>query len=89
MPALLPVLIPGKERFPNVVRGGSWDDKAGRARCATRLASTVDWMSQDPQRPQSIWWLTEATFVGFRIVRPLEEQGNLKGIRSQVKKFDF
>jgi formylglycine-generating enzyme required for sulfatase activity len=87
--ALLPVLIPGKERFPNVVRGGSWDDKAAQARCATRLASTVDWMSQDPQRPQSIWWLTDATFVGFRVVRPLEEQENLKGLRSQVKKFDF
>ncbi|PYV34086.1 MAG: sulfatase-modifying factor protein [Acidobacteria bacterium] len=89
VPALLPVLIPGRERFPNVVRGGSWDDKAGRVRCAARLASSADWMSQDPQRPQSIWWLTDALFVGFRIVRPLEEQENLKGIRSQVKKFDF
>jgi hypothetical protein len=26
---------------------------------------------QDPQIPQSIWYLTDATFVGFRVVRPL------------------
>jgi len=39
--------------------------------------------------PQSIWWHTEATFVGFRVVRPLEEQENLKGLRSKVKRFDW
>ena len=27
---------------------------------------------------------TDATFVGFRIVRPVEEQGNLKGYRSKI-----
>jgi hypothetical protein len=26
---------------------------------------------RDPQFPKSIWWLTDAKFVGFRIVRPL------------------
>ena len=26
---------------------------------------------QDPQIPQSIWYLTDADFVGFRVVRPL------------------
>jgi hypothetical protein len=28
---------------------------------------------QDPQLPQSIWYYTDALFVGFRVVRPLEE----------------
>jgi hypothetical protein len=41
---------------------------------------------QDPQRPQSIWWHTDATGVGFRIVRPVQEQDNLKGIKSLVVK---
>jgi formylglycine-generating enzyme required for sulfatase activity len=87
-PALLPVLIPRKEKFPHVARGGSWDDKASRLRCAARQASNEDWIQEDPQRPQSIWWLTDATFVGFRVVRPLEEQENLKGLRSKVTKYD-
>ena len=26
---------------------------------------------QDPQLPKSIWYLTDAQFLGFRIVRPL------------------
>lgn len=88
LPALSPVLLPTERKFPHVVRGGSWDDKAPLLRCAARRASTDDWLMQDPQRPQSIWWLTDALFVGFRIVRPLEEQENLKGLRSKIKKWD-
>ena len=88
IPALAPVLIPGAQKYPHVARGGSWDDEAGRLRCAARLASNPDWSQQDPQRPQSIWWHTDALFVGFRVVRPLEEQDNLKGLKSQVKRYD-
>ncbi len=88
VPVLSPVLIPTEKKYPNVVRGGSWDDEASRLRCAARQPSTPDWSQQDPQRPQSIWWHTDATFVGFRVVRPLEEQENLKGLKSKVKKYD-
>ncbi len=83
-PADSPVLIPGAEHYPHVVRGGSWDDDAAKSRCAARRPSTKDWNQQDPQRPQSIWWLTDALHVGFRVVRPLEEQEDLKAVRSQV-----
>jgi formylglycine-generating enzyme required for sulfatase activity len=88
LPAEAPVLIPGPQKYPHVARGGSWDDPAGRVRCAARLASTQFWSQQDPQMPQSIWWHTDAVFVGFRVVRPLEEQQNLKGLKSQVRKYD-
>jgi formylglycine-generating enzyme required for sulfatase activity len=88
LPVEAPVLIPGPQKYPHVVRGGSWDDPASGVRCAARLASTEFWSQQDPQMPQSIWWHTEATFVGFRVVRPVEEQENLKGLKSQVKKYD-
>jgi hypothetical protein len=27
---------------------------------------------QDPQLPKSIWYLTDAQFLGFRLVRPLK-----------------
>ncbi len=88
IPTLQPVLLAGKEKFPHVARGGGWVDPTWNLRCASRLASNEAWLQQDPQRPQSIWWLTDALFVGFRIVRPLEEQDNLKGLKSQVKKYD-
>jgi hypothetical protein len=40
-------------------------------RSAARRGSHPDWKMQDPQIPQSIWYLTDAPFVGFRVVRPL------------------
>jgi formylglycine-generating enzyme required for sulfatase activity len=81
-----PVVLPSAKEYPYVARGGNWDDDAERLRSAARLASNPEWSVQDPQRPQSIWWHTDATFVGFRVVRPLQEQDNLKGLKSLVVK---
>jgi formylglycine-generating enzyme required for sulfatase activity len=83
-PILAPVFVPGPERFPHVARGGSWGEDAKKLRSAARRHSDKTWIKRDPQRPQSIWWLTDAEFVGFRIVRPVVEQENLRGLRSQV-----
>ncbi|MDQ3252806.1 MAG: formylglycine-generating enzyme family protein [Acidobacteriota bacterium] len=85
-PAMSPVVLPTERRYPHVARGGGWDQDAKFARSAARQASDKSWSRQDPQVPQSIWWHTEATNVGFRIVRPLEEQENLKGLKSKVVK---
>ena len=65
-------LSPNTKEYGRVVRGGSWDDDADKCRCAARRASDKDWKKQDPQIPQSIWYLTDATFVGFRVIRPLK-----------------
>jgi len=81
-----PVLLPTARKYPNVARGGSWDDDPKRVRCAARQASSPDWSRQDPQRPQSIWWHTDATFVGFRVVRALQEDDKLRGVKSLVTK---
>ncbi len=81
-----PVRLPSERRFPHVARGGSWDDEARRLRCAARRGSKKEWNRRDPQSPQSIWWLTDATFVGFRVVRALNEQENLRGLKSKVTK---
>lgn len=83
-PSLSPVTLPTANRFPDVTRGGSWSDTPDKCRSAYRRASNKTWIKLDPQKPQSIWWLTSAEFVGFRVVRPVEEQDNLKGIRSTV-----
>jgi formylglycine-generating enzyme required for sulfatase activity len=86
VPALTmgPVLLPTDRRYPYVTRGGSWDDPAPRLRSAARRGSSEEWNRRDPQSPQSIWWHTDASFVGFRVVRAVEEQDNLKGLRSKI-----
>ena len=62
--------------YPHVVRGGSWDDDEPAAlRCAARRASDLTWKIQDPQLPKSIWFHTDAQFLGFRVVRPLKTPG--------------
>ena len=67
-----PLLIP-KTLYPRTVRGGGWDKPAAACRSAVREGSTEDWISQDPQFPVSIWYLTDALHVGFRVVRPMQE----------------
>jgi formylglycine-generating enzyme required for sulfatase activity len=83
-PSLGPVVLPTDLRFSHVARGGSWLEEANRCRSAARRGSDKTWIRLDPQRPQSIWWLTSAEFIGFRVVRAVEEQDNLKGLRSKV-----
>ncbi|WP_437204707.1 formylglycine-generating enzyme family protein [Planctomicrobium sp. SH664] len=68
--AVFPLCVPNGDEYPRVVRGGSWSDDPELLRSAARVASSDDWKIQDPQLPKSIWWLTDAQFVGFRVVRP-------------------
>ena len=69
--------------YPRVVRGGSWMFEPLQARSAARLASHRDWKEQDPDLPPSAWYLTDALFVGFRVIRPFrvpspQERSNLR-----------
>lgn len=66
-----PLQTPTKT-YPRVVRGGAWSDKPNRLRSAARRPSSKKWKKRDPQIPKSLWWHTDAPFVGFRVVRPLE-----------------
>ena len=58
--------------YPNVARGGSWDDDPELLRSSARKASEAAWKMRDPQLPKSKWYLTDAQFLGFRVVRPLK-----------------
>lgn len=66
-------LVEKADLYPTVVRGGSWDDDAQDLRSAARMQSSSIWKQRDPQIPKSNWWMTDASFVGFRIVRPLHK----------------
>jgi formylglycine-generating enzyme required for sulfatase activity len=58
--------------YPHSVRGGSWNDDTTLCRSAARRGSERAWKMTDPQLPKSIWYLTDAQWVGFRLVRPLK-----------------
>lgn len=58
--------------YPRPARGGSWDHNPEFLRSAARLPSHPDWKIQDPQLPKSIWYHTDAQFLGMRLVRPLK-----------------
>lgn len=64
-----PVLF-GFAEYPHVARGGSWDDEIDKLRCAARQFSDAAWKMRDPQLPKSRWYLTDAQFLGWRVVRP-------------------
>ncbi|MDZ7694066.1 MAG: SUMF1/EgtB/PvdO family nonheme iron enzyme [Balneolaceae bacterium] len=64
-----PVFLPD-ELYPRSLRGGAWTHEATELRCGNRLNSIKRWKRRDPQLPKSRWWLTDAPFVGFRLVRP-------------------
>ena len=71
-------LVEPTKLYPRVVRGGSWIDEPTVLRSAARVASAPDWKEQDPQIPKSIWYHTDADFVGFRVVRPLADETEKK-----------
>ena len=53
---------------PPVARGGAYDSDAGEVGCEARRTQTSAWNASDPQLPKSQWWLSDAPFVGFRLV---------------------
>lgn len=52
-----------------VVRGGSFrDTEVGPA---ARSVQDDSWSERDPQLPRSRWWLSDAPFAGFRVLREI------------------
>ncbi len=59
----------------HVVRGGSYRSEAPELRVADRdFTKTEAWVETDPQIPKSIWWYSDATHVGFRVVCEYEKE---------------
>jgi formylglycine-generating enzyme required for sulfatase activity len=82
--SLRPVTVPTARKWSHVVRGGSWADPPDRCRSAARRVSDVSWQKRDPERPRSIWWLTDMDVVGFRVALAEDEQPDLVGLRPKV-----
>ncbi len=67
-----PWVIPTR-RHPRTVKGGSYDDNPEDCTCKSRLKSRARWQARDPQIPKSKWWNPDSPFVGFRIIRPIQQ----------------
>lgn len=51
-----------------VLCGGTYSDKAAAQTPYARARQTPAWQEEDPQLPKSQWWLSNGSFVGFRVV---------------------
>jgi len=67
-----PELFP-TTRHPRLLKGGAYTDGATELRCANKTKWLPEWNRRDPQIPKSKWWLTDAPYAGFRLVRPLKQ----------------
>lgn len=60
-------MSPGE--YAPVLKGGAWTTPAADLGVGKRQGILPTWFDRDPNRPRSLWWLTDARFVGFRVVR--------------------
>ncbi|VAW12079.1 Serine/threonine kinase, partial [hydrothermal vent metagenome] len=70
--ALNPWNIP-KKIHPRVYRGGSWNDDSKDLSSTKRYKSGFYLQKDDPQIPKSLWWYTNSSFIGFRLVSPYNQ----------------
>ena len=62
-----------------VVRGGSFRSDPADLRSAARDRTRSEACRMtDPQAPKSIWWYSDCTDVGFRVVREMTLEGDLR-----------
>ena len=64
--------VPVTKRYPTVYRGGSWNDDPDKLRSAARGHTDPALKMIDPQVPKSLWYFTNAPWLGFRVIRPLK-----------------
>lgn len=68
--------------YPKITKGGHYLSSASFFSGNLRIPSDPVWNRRDPQEPKSRWWITDAPFVGFRIVRPL-----IQPSKEEIEKF--
>ena len=52
--------------------GASYVSTADEVSPSFRAEQTYEWNETDPQIPKSEWWLSDGSFVGFRVVRDFD-----------------
>lgn len=63
-----------KKGQEHVIRGGSFKSDAKDIRSAARdFTKTRAWLVTDPQMPKSVWWYSDCSDIGFRVVCEVDE----------------
>jgi formylglycine-generating enzyme required for sulfatase activity len=70
--------------YAPVLRGGAYTSTKAEATFASRTLVVPGWYESDPNRPRSSWWLSNAPFAGFRVVR-VEEPGDWAAYAPKVE----
>lgn len=71
------------------VRGAAWISPASEARHANRQKVLDEkWLVRDPKTPIRAWWLTDAPFVGFRVVRTADDGASAEERQAARKKLE-
>lgn len=58
-----------------VACGGSWREEAEDVTAASTAEQDWEWNMTDPQIPKSPWWLSDASWVGMRMICEDENEG--------------
>jgi formylglycine-generating enzyme required for sulfatase activity len=69
------------QQYPRAIRGGSYEAEAVDCRSAARRASNKDLNDKDPQLPKSPHWLSDAFWLGFRVVSPAVEPSEAEKLK--------
>ncbi len=64
--------IKATKPYPHVTKGGHWKQQLSYLAASKRHPSAPEWKKTDPQDPKSQWYLSDAPWLGFRIVRPVK-----------------
>jgi formylglycine-generating enzyme required for sulfatase activity len=59
--------VTGRDGKP-ITKGGCYRDEADKLKVIAGALQERSWNASDPQIPKSTWWLSDGSFVGFRIV---------------------
>lgn len=58
-----------------IAMGGSYKQPEAECTPTSQMQQASNWNASDPQIPKSRWWLADCSWVGFRFVVPIEEEG--------------
>lgn len=57
-----------------VLRGGCWESATTEVTAESRLGFEEDWILNDPNVPPGVWWVPEGSQLGFRVLRPGDDE---------------
>jgi sulfatase modifying factor 1 len=75
--------------FAPVLKGGCWSSPAAQVNFTQRQGVPLSWFEEDPNRPRSVWWLTNKDqSQGFRVVC-VADPGDQKERAAAAAKIDL